>query len=63
MTWQDGMDALSNAKLVNVLYNLESGPMRISIDWSAVFEMKNQTIFIYTNTSYKKVYQMHLQIN
>ena len=55
--WEDGMDLLRRLKQVNRTYTVRSERLKISTQWSAVFNMKAREAYICLWRDYEKVYR------
>jgi len=62
LSWQKGMDILAAARQVNVVYHFDDGPMRVSTQWSAVFEINKRRVTVCTGNDYSKAYRFKLHV-
>jgi hypothetical protein len=60
LSWQKCMDIMSAARQVNTVYNFDDGPMRVSTQWSAVFEVNKRMVTVCTGNEYSKAYRFKL---
>ena len=60
-SWQYAMNALYSAKQKNNIYHFPSGPLNVSTQWSAVFELKERAVNVCLQSKYDKVYRFKLQ--
>lgn len=59
LSWQDGMDILGSAEQVNQRYELESGPLVVYTEWSAMFDLKALSIQLCLRGDFERVYQIN----
>lgn len=60
LTWQQGMDALQSVEQTNKVYYFESGPLHVSTQWSALFNLKTKTVSVCVNREFNRVYRFKL---
>ncbi|MBD3378518.1 linear amide C-N hydrolase [candidate division KSB1 bacterium] len=60
VSWKNCMDLLEGAKQINQVYHFDSGSMRVSTEWSAVFDLTERSVAVCTKHRYDKVYQFGL---
>lgn len=58
LSWSYCMDLLERAKQINQVYPFETGSMRVSTEWSAVFNLTERTVAVCTKHRYDKVYRI-----
>jgi Acyl-coenzyme A:6-aminopenicillanic acid acyl-transferase len=60
LDWRQCMDILGYTGQYNQLYYFDSGPMRVSTQWSAVFEINDRTVTICSQQDFEKAYRFEL---
>jgi len=60
LTWQQSMDMLAGVKQIHKTYYFDSGPMVVSTQWSAVFDINERVLFVCKDRQYSKVYGFRL---
>lgn len=58
MTWQEAMDALADAKQKNRTYVIDGQKLKVSTQWSAVFDTGKREIYLALAGDYRKVYRL-----
>jgi len=58
MTWEQAMDALAAAKQKNRTYQLDGEKLKVSTQWSAVFDTGKREIHLVLAGDYRKVYRL-----
>jgi len=58
MSWQQAMDALADARQKNRTYLIDGEKLKVSTQWSAVFDTGRREIFLSLGGNYQKVYRL-----
>lgn len=57
MTWQQAMDALASAKQKNRTYHIDGRKLKVSTQWSAVFDTGRREVYLALAGDYRKIYR------
>jgi hypothetical protein len=57
MTWQQAMDALASAEQKNRTYHIDGQTLKVSTQWSAVFDTGRREVYLTLAGDYRKVYR------
>ncbi len=61
MTWQDAMDALVKTRQKNKTQTIDGERLKVSTQWSAVFDMGERAVYLVLGENYREVYRVAVE--
>ena len=58
LTWQEAMDALADARQDNRRYDIDGQRLRVSTQWSAVFDTDRREVWLALGKDYGRIYRL-----